>query len=80
MLSQFGDGTASSTPVGPPPTMMKVSNRCRSSGSAQFSACSKANNSRRRMAVASSMRFSPARKVPSRPPEVAVARAGRQRR
>ena len=45
---------ASSTPVGPPPTMTNVSRRARKSGSVSRSAASKASRTRQRMSRASS--------------------------
>ena len=50
---------ASSTPVGPPPTIRKVSSALRSTGSSVISARSKAMSNRRRISVASSIRFKP---------------------
>jgi len=50
---------ASSTPVGPPPTITKVSHAWRSCASGSCSACSKAASRRDRMAVASSTVFRP---------------------
>jgi hypothetical protein len=50
---------ASSTPVGPPPTMTNVIHPSRSSGTASRSAASKAMRMRRRISVASSMVLSP---------------------
>ena len=50
---------ASSTPVGPPPTMTKVSSLRRSSGSSVTSACSKAARMRARISVASPIVFRP---------------------
>ena len=50
---------ASSTPVGPPPAMAKVSQPSRSGPGASVSAISKAANSRRRMLSASSRVFIP---------------------
>jgi len=50
---------ASSTPVGPPPTTTKVSQASRLVGSSSLSACSNARSMRLRIAVASSMLFSP---------------------
>ena len=50
---------ASSTPVGPAPTMTIVSYRCRSAGSVVASAISKAPKMRRRSSLASSMVFMP---------------------
>ena len=50
---------ASSTPVGPPPMMTKVSSRRRSASSVASSARSKASSTRLRIAVASSIVFRP---------------------
>jgi len=50
---------ASSTPVGPPPTITKVSHAARRSGSISRSAASKASRMRRRMSRASSIVLSP---------------------
>ncbi len=50
---------AISTPVAPAPTITKVNRRARSLASVAISARSKAISSRRRMRVASSMRFKP---------------------
>ncbi len=68
---------ASSTPVGPPPMMTKVSSAWRSSGSLVRSARSKASSSRRRTVVASSSVFRPGREgLPLVMAEIGVARAG----
>jgi hypothetical protein len=53
------DLPASSTPVGPAPTSANVSQRCRSSGSAELSAISNAPKTRLRMARASAIVFMP---------------------
>ena len=50
---------ASSTPVGPPPTMTNCSGGCEPVSSFWRSASSKASSTRRRISVASSTVFSP---------------------
>ena len=67
-----------STPVGPPPTIRKVSRLCRSTGSSQASARSNAMSSRRRTSVASSTRFRPGAYGAHSSPEITVARARRE--
>ena len=56
---KFGQEPASSTPVGPPPIMTKVSSRRRSASCVASSARSKASSTRLRIAVASSIVFRP---------------------
>ena len=50
---------ANSTPVGPPPTITKLNQARRFSGSVSFSAASNAPNIRRRISMASSTVFKP---------------------
>ena len=65
---------ASSTPVGPPPTMTKVSSRRCLSGSVSRSAASNASSTRRRISSASSSVFKPgARSAHSGWPKYACA-------
>ena len=56
---------ASSTPVGPPPTMTNVSSRRRRSGSSSRSAVSNASSTRRRISSASSSVLSPGATPPT---------------
>ena len=67
---------ASSTPVGPPPTMAKVSSTRRASGADSASARSNADRIRRRMCSASSSVFSPGMRGPVVVAEIRMGRAG----
>ena len=70
---------ASSTPVGPPPTMTKVRCAARSTGSGSISAVSNDSSMRERMKVASSTSFMPgAQLLPLVVPEIVIDRAGRE--